>query len=591
MSSRSTSVVSANFRASRLTSVIIGSLNMDYDRILTQLGEFGPWQRRLAIMLWIPAVGAGINVMIAAFAVMGPRNGYRCRNECDVDGFKYDDWLNKGYTLSQMFPSFNNKSDDYDPEDPDYCVYYKATKGSDGTCSFSNEELSCKSGMDYAYDDFDMDKTVATENNLVCGDYFWTIIVDEMFMLGLMIGSFVFGVMSDKIGRRHTLMLAIVCCAVGNLLCCAMPNHWSYSIPRILASAGGEGTFVLAFTMSLEYSGIKESVPVISWVTWSTLLANVIGIPFAIGEAIPSLIAMGLHDWLEFQAAVSSVIAITAIVWFFLPESPRWLIANGRKEEAKAMIEKAAKVNKVKLTPDIFEADINKPEEEVVADLPVYGLKDMFRRSQITITLALFVCWPVVTLLYYGLSLSADKIHMTDNVYLSYILVCLIEIPAYIILPITIDVWGRKPLFFMTQFVPGICCIVAAFLTPGTAIFAILALGAKLGAAAAFNVTFMYTAQLYPTSIRNSAVGTCSTIARLGGMLSPVIGKFLVETGKVPEELPMTLFGAFGIVGGLCALLLPDTVGFPLPNTFEDVEEIKKKSKPIWKCYKAPADD
>ena len=90
-----------------------------------------------------------------------------------------------------------------------------------------------------------MDKTVATENNLVCGDYFWTIIVDEFFMVGLMIGSFVFGVMSDKLGRRHTLMISIVCCAVGNLLCCAMPNHWSYAIPRILASAGGEGTFVL----------------------------------------------------------------------------------------------------------------------------------------------------------------------------------------------------------------------------------------------------------------------------------------------------------------------------------------------------------
>ena len=105
-------------------------------------------------------------------------------------------------------------------------------------------------------------------------------------------------------------------------------------------------------------------------------------------------------------------------------------------------------------------------------------------------------------------------IKLTPNVYLSYVLVALIEIPAYIILPLVIDVWGRKPLFFLTQFVPGICCICCSFLTPGTAFFAVLALGAKLGAAAAFNVTFMYTAQLYPTSIRNSAVGTCSTVAR-----------------------------------------------------------------------------
>ena len=240
----------------------------------------------------------------------------------------------------------------------------------------------------------------------------------------------------------------------------------------------------------------------------------------------------------------------------------------------------------MKLTEDAFLPD-QEDKTEAPPQLPVYGLRDMFRASQLRITLAMFICWPVITMLYYGLSLSADKIKLTPNVYLSYVLVALIEIPAYIILPLVIDVWGRKPLFFITQFVPGICCIVAAFLTPGTVMFAILALGAKMGTSAAFNVTYMYTAQLFPTSIRSSALGACSTMARVGGMLSPVIGKYLVTTGAVDEKLPMILFGAFGIVGGLCALILPDTVGFPLPNTFEDVEEIKRKSKPMWKIYRA----
>merc|ERR1712227_55441 len=408
-------------------SLLVCLLTMDYDRILTQLGEFGPWQQRLALLLWLPAIGAGINVLIAAFAVMPPPE-FRCRNECDGDGsFSFQP---EGFELWDIFPSANDS-------EPDYCKFYKPVLQADGSCNYlKNETMKCKSGDDFVYPDFDMDVTVASANDLICGDYYWTIIVDEFFMIGLMAGSFVFGVMSDKVGRRHTLLTSIICCAVGNLLCCAMPNHWSYAIPRILASAGGEGIFVLAFTMSLEYAGVKEAVPIFPWVTWSTLLANVIGIPFALGEAIPSLIAMGLHDWLEFQAAVSSVIAVTAIVWFFLPESPRWLIANGRKEEAKEMVEKAAKLNKVKLTPDIFEADDNDDSKEKELDLPIYSLKDMFRGSQIVITLSMFVCWPVVTLLYYGLSLSADKIHMTDNVYLSYILVALIEIPAYIILPI-----------------------------------------------------------------------------------------------------------------------------------------------------------
>ena len=281
---------------------------------------------------------------------------------------------------------------------------------------------------------------------------------------------------------------------------------------------------------------------------------------------------------------------MTVVAWLFLPESPRWLIANGKTEAARKIIEAAAETNKVKLSPEVWSEDTEDTEEKAESDQPVYGPLDLFRRSQLVITLPLFFCWPVVTMLYYGLSLSADKIQMTENVYLSFILVSLIEIPSHLLVPLIIDVWGRKPIFFLTMFVPGICCIVAAFLTPGTAIFAILTLGAKAAVTGAFNVTYIYTAQLFPTSIRATAVGACSTMARVGGALAPIIGKYLIELGTISEIVPLCLFGGFGLAGGLCALLLPDTVGFPLPSTFQDVETIKKKGKPMWRCYRESTD-
>jgi len=548
---------------------------MDYDKILLQLGEFGRWQKINTLLLWIPAIAAGMNILMASFSVMEPKK-FRCRNECDqTANFTFGDWDG-----SQMFP-------DWDGEEANYCEYYASTLSTDGTCVFDNKTtLKCASDAEFTYEAIVMDTSLAIENDLVCKNYPWIIVVDEFMMLGLLLGSFIFGVMSDMLGRRHTLAIAVLCCCIGNMICAGMQNHWMYGLARILAGAGGEGAFVLAFTMSLEYSGVVESVPCLPWVTWSTLLANFIGIPFAIGETVPVFLAMGLKEWRTFQAAGSAIIALACLVWFVLPESPRWLIANGKHEQAKILIEKAAVMNNVKLSPDVFEAETEKDDTESEKDeqFPIYGLKDLFRPSQLRITFAFFVCWPVVTLLYYGLTLSADKIHMTDNVYLSFILMALSEIPAYIFLPMLIDVWGRKPLFAFCQLVPGICCIVAGFLTPGSVFYIILAMLAKCGAAAAFNVTFMYTAQLYPTSIRNSAVGSCSTVARFGGMLAPVVGKYLPNTGKLKSWVPLVLFGGFGVLGGLCALMLPDTIGFPLPNTFEDIEEIKKNSKPMWQC-------
>ena len=398
---------------------------MNFDSILLQLGEFGPWQRKNNLLMWIPSAAAGVNVLIAAFAVMGPRNGFRCRNQCDGNVLH---WEEPGYTASDIFPSFDSSSPDFDPENPDYCRNYLAIKDGD-SCLFNKSEIvKCKHGDDFVYATFEMDKTVATANDLVCKDYFWTIIIDEFYMVGLFIGSFGFGWLSDKIGRRQTLLISIITCSAGNLLGCAMPNQWSYALTRILAAAGGEGIFLIVFTLALEYSGVRETLPFFPWVTWSTWLANVVVIPFALGEIVPALVAMGLKDWKTFQAVVSAVIASSGLAYFFVPESPRWLIANGRKEEALEVINEAAEVNKVKLT----ELGEETPEKTVEEDSPVYGVKDLFRKSQLGITLPLFFCWPVITMLYYGLSLSADKIHMTDNVYLSYILVCSTSLFSFI---------------------------------------------------------------------------------------------------------------------------------------------------------------
>ena len=109
-----------------------------------------------------------------------------------------------------------------------------------------------------------------------------------------------------------------------------------------------------------------------------------------------------------FQLAVSIFMLVTCLSWFLLPESPRYLISQGKVSQVTKVLEKAAKRNGVSLSPEVmaakkdFEGEAKKEEEE----LEVYGLTDMFRGSQLKITIAFFITWPVITLLYYG-----DKKH------------------------------------------------------------------------------------------------------------------------------------------------------------------------------------
>ena len=179
--------------------------------------------------------------------------------------FRFDD-----YDKNQLFPSLDPASEEFNPFRPNYCRFYSpkivAGNGTDNTtCSkteFDHDTiLECGPSSMYVYDKYEMDSSVVTDNDLVCsvGRELWIPMIQTFFMLGLLVGSFVFGVLSDKIGRRHSLLLAIVTTCVGNLIGGFMPNYWAYALSKILAGAGGEGTFLLAFTMSMEYVGLPDA--------------------------------------------------------------------------------------------------------------------------------------------------------------------------------------------------------------------------------------------------------------------------------------------------------------------------------------------
>ena len=154
----------------------------------------------------------------------------------------------------------------------------------------------------------------------------------------------------------------------------------------------------------------------------------------------------------------------------------------------------------------------------------------------------------------------------------------------------------------------------------------------KFGISASFAIIYNFTAELYPTNIRNIGVGAGSFWARIGGILAPFISqlvrklhrvyimygeavtvqcaqrkprndlrererereekeeeeeeeeeivaytmfrltlKVLYLQSDVDPSMPSIIFGTFSVAAGLLALLLPETKGKSLPETLEDGE-------------------
>ncbi|RMB90495.1 hypothetical protein DUI87_33111 [Hirundo rustica rustica] len=95
--------------------------------------------------------------------------------------------------------------------------------------------------------------------------------------------------------------------------------------------------------------------------------------------------------------------------------------------------------------------------------------------------------------------------------------------------------------------------------------FAVVGKGAL---AASFNCAYIFTGELLPTVIRQTGMGLGGTMARVGGMVAPLVRM----AADVTPVLPLVIYGAAPIVSAVATCFLPETRNAPLPETVKDVE-------------------
>lgn len=93
----------------------------------------------------------------------------------------------------------------------------------------------------------------------------------------------------------------------------------------------------------------------------------------------------------------------------------------------------------------------------------------------------------------------------------------------------------------------------------------------KFGITSAFSMVYVYTAELYPTVVRNMGVGASSMASRLGSILSP----YFVYLGAYDRFLPYILMGSLTVLSGILTLFLPESYGMPLPDTIDQMLLVK----------------
>ena len=131
-------------------------------------------------------------------------------------------------------------------------------------------------------------------------------------------------------------------------------------------------------------------------------------------------------------------------------------------------------------------------------------------------------------------------------------------------------------MLIVLQTLSGICCITTGFTLAAPKLHLlqrISAFVAKFAATTIFNSIYLSTAELYPTAARNSIIGSCSTIGRVGG----VISLLMAGLSQIWVPIPMFIYGILALSAGFASIFLPETKGLPLPQTIEEAIQVGRK--------------
>lgn len=182
---------------------------------------------------------------------------------------------------------------------------------------------------------------------------------------------------------------------------------------------------------------------------------------------------------------------------------------------------------------------------------------------------------------YYGLILRATTVPSLFDVFYTNAVATSVELPAMLLNIVAIDIFGRKRTtlaLFLLLAVGSYSVIAVTLLPEGAQDSYVLTLNffGRAVSSAGFSAVYLWSSELFPTSLRHSAMGFGSMSARIGSVIAPYAARIGDVLTFLPEEaradVPLLLFGTSAIISGtLGMLLLPETLGLATPETVADV--------------------
>ncbi|MBB4617473.1 sugar porter family MFS transporter [Sphingomonas abaci] len=275
-------------------------------------------------------------------------------------------------------------------------------------------------------------------------------------LVGSAIGAFGAGRLADRIGRRNTMMLAAALFLVSALLAGAASSSAVFILARIIGGLGVGAASVISPVYISEVTpasirGRLTSVQQVMIITGLTgaFVANFALARYAGGSTAPFWLGFPAWRWMFWLQAIPALIYLVAL--FVIPESPRFLVAKGREQQAHDVLTRlfgrAEADRKVVEIRNSLAADHHKPKLSDLVDKTTGKIRPILWAG---IGLAIFQQLVGINVVfYYGATLWEAVGFSEDYALQTNILSGVLSIAACLFTIATVDKIGRKPLLLI----------------------------------------------------------------------------------------------------------------------------------------------
>ena len=420
-------------------------------------------------------------------------------------------------------------------------------------CEFQEDKFCSENKLDFIKDKSNSLNNWSYNFDLYCSNKKYIVLIGSGFFIGAIFGCVFITPLPDKYGRKIVLKIFLTISCILHFLILISYNPFLLSLICIISG------FVSAIYGNFSLY-VAEYIPKEK----SAITMSFIDAVYPFMGFMEALYFLTINNWrILFLITTILHIFATFFILKYLPESPKWLYSKGKINEAIEIMKQIAQINGKEKEVDTYlnlnneqlnnqENEDNKNNDNDNINNNSYNIISIIIKypSQRLVIFILSFTFFCASFCFYGIILSLEN--MKGDFFLNSFLSFFGEMTAELLSGYLSGIYGRTTILKIGGIVGALGFFGNRFCPYGIKPFLLLI--AMMGYSSTFNVLYIYSPEIIPSSIRSTVCGALYFCGMVAPSCVPFCKTFMPGTFEI-------LFIVFGFAYSLTCLKLPETLG------------------------------